>query len=102
VSGQAPDQAGREALRQVRSALRWKRVEMGGSLVLTALAVGVGAAALVGAALGVIGSVIGAAIGLTLGGLGGLMLSAVADAAREARKLDRGNLPRARLARRRA
>jgi hypothetical protein len=98
VTGATPDEAGREALRQVRSAVRWKRIDMGGSIALAAVALAVGAALLVGAALQVIATVVGAAVGLLLGCLGGLMLSSAADAWREARTLDRGNLPRARLA----
>lgn len=98
MTGETPAQAGREALRQVRAALRWKRIDMGGSFFLAALAIGAGAAALVGATLHVIGTVVGAVVGLSLGVLGGLMLSAAVDARREARALDSGNLPRARLA----
>ncbi len=98
MTGATPDQAGREAMRQARWALRRKRVDMGGSIALAAVALAVGAALLVGAALHVIATVVGAIVGLTLGGLGGLMLSAAADAWREARKLDGGDLPRARLA----
>jgi hypothetical protein len=97
VTGEARHQAGREALRQVRSAVRWKRIDMGGSIFLAALAMGAGAALLVGAALHVIGPVVGAAVGLTLGSLGGLMLSSAADARRDARALVGHRLPRARL-----
>jgi len=95
----ATAEAGRQALRQGRLALRWKRVELGGSIALAAMALGAGAALLVAAALHMVGTVVGAIVGLLLGSLGGLMLSAATDAWRDVRKLDGGDLPRARLAR---
>ena len=97
MSVAARDAAGREALQRLRSALRWKRAETGGSFFLSVIAIVGGVAALLGGALGVIGTAIGAAIGLMLGALGGWMLSVAVDARQAARALERGNLPRARL-----